>query len=93
MNGIKEILIIIQHWVYRLPDQLTVFTGVEAQYDTKHMLYRESQIEHKLVAESVPELADACREALQFSWHSWQNGNGTAAGRSRSMNGIKIIQS
>jgi len=64
MNGIKEILIIIQHWVYRLPDQLTVFTGVEAQYDTKHMLYRESQIEHKLVAESVPELADACRGDL-----------------------------
>lgn len=66
MKGTKEIKIFIQGWIYRLcpSDDLTVFTGLEAQYDSKRLLYRESEMEYKLVAESIPALADARRGDL-----------------------------
>ena len=66
MSSTKEMIVFIQDWIYHInrSDKLTVFTGKEAQYDAKQKLYRESEMEYKLVAEDVPSLTDACRGDL-----------------------------
>lgn len=66
MSSTKEMIVFIRDWIYLINrlDKLTVFTGKEAQYDAKQKLYRESEMEYKLVAEDVPSLADACRGDL-----------------------------
>ena len=60
-NTTTELMVFIQGWIYRLDKstKLTVFTGLEAIFDTKQKLYCVDEVECKFVAKDIPQLADA----------------------------------